>query len=490
MIFQNFKKIIRDKEFYFHLLIWVFYFLTIHATWTDNWFDRSLRTETVSQFAIITFPLFFYFNAFWLFPKYLKQKKWISYLILVIITTISLECIRILLYLIFNGIEDLFVSAFVNEFNSYDNIIFGRLNPVLISIQFSLIYSFIRDWLRNDSLTDSLKEDYKLTLLFWLFFSPFILFTALFREDYISNVMFIVLGVILITIDVFFITYVLLPKLLFKKHYVFFFISFISIQIVITLIQQSIIGSKGVFGIRGEDFFIQLTIATIDNIKIMAILLGLLLSRKYYSSQNRILKIEKEKNENELKWLKSQVNPHFLFNNLNALDTLIDKNSEQAKAYLYKLSNIYRYLLTTSEKDVVSLQEEWDFIDDYTYLLKERYGNSYLFNKTNKLQNLQDYLIPPATLQNLIENAVKHNHGSIKDPLIIDINIDSKNISVTHQKRLKIDIKTSLGKGLKNLKSRYKLLSNKEINIINSNSFSVVLPQIKNFSTKMSKKIN
>jgi len=478
MTIQAIRNIFRFKEFYFHILFWIFYFVTINATWTDNWFDRSLRPETISQFSIILFPLFFYFNSFWLFPRYLKKRRWISYIVITVLAVIVLECVRIFIYLGFNGIEDSFYTSFVNEFNSYDNVILGRLKPILICLQFSFVYYFIRSWMLKHTFNDSLREDLKLTLLFWLFFFPFILFTAFQREDYISNVLFIITGIVLISLDVFFVIYVLVPKLLFKRLYLFFFVSFISIQFIITLIQQGVIGDKGLFGVS-DDFLFQLIAATGGNITMMAILLGLLLGRKYYSSQNRMLKIEKEKNENELKWLKSQVNPHFLFNNLNALDTLIDKNPEQAKAYLHKLSNIYRYFLTTAEKDVVTLQEEWDFIDDYTYLLKERYGNSYQFNKTNELQNLQDYLIPPATLQNLVENAVKHNLGSIENPLIINISINSNDISVNHLKRLKIDIKTSLGKGLENLKSRYRLLTNKEVNIKNSDSFSVVLPQIK-----------
>lgn len=478
MQIQKSIKIFRSKELYFHILFWVFYFTSIHCNWTVNWFDRSLRPESVSQFAILLFPLFFYFNSFWLIPKFLMKKKWFSYTIITFFVIISLESLRVLLYIIFSETEASVYIEFITEFNSFDNIILGRLNPIIICIQFSIIYRFTRDWLLNDTLKDSLKEDLKLTALFWLFFSPFIIATALLRDDYISNVLFIATGVILITIDVFIITYILLPKFLFKKQYVVFFLGFISIQFIITILQQSIIGSRGVFGLK-EDLLIQLTTATIDNIKIMAILLGLLLSKKYYSSQNHILKIEKEKNENELKWLKSQVNPHFLFNNLNALDTLIDRNSEKAKEYLHKLSNIYRYLLTTVEKDVVTLQEEWDFIDDYTYLLKERYGNAYQFNKVNALSNLEEYLIPPATLQNLVENAVKHNHASLENPLIINICVNSNNISVYHLKRLKIDIKNSLGKGIENLKSRYRLLSNDEVSIINNDSFSVTLPQIK-----------
>ncbi|WP_299212439.1 sensor histidine kinase [uncultured Aquimarina sp.] len=341
------RKIFRNKEVYFHIVFWVFYFATINAVWTNNWFDRSLRPGTVSQFAILLFPIFFYFNAFRLIPKYLKKRKWFHYIIITVIIIILIECFRILIHIIITGIDTSFYLVFIKEFNSYDNIILGRLNPIFLCLQFSFAYRFTRDWILNNTLIDKLKA---------------------------------------------------------------------------------------------------------------------------------------EKTEMELAFLKSQVNPHFLFNNLNTLDDLIDRNPRQAKEYLHKLSNMYRYILTTSEKDVVSLCEEWNFIDDYIYLLKERYGVSYQFIKKNTSIHLKDYLIPPATLQSLIENAVKHNQGSIKNPLIITIEIDKNKISVSHKKNLKMDITHSLGTGLKNLTSRYQLLSSKEVSIINADMFTVTLPLIKNLS--------
>ena len=341
------RKVFKNKEVYFHLLFWIFYFATINAVWTNNWFDRNLRPETVSQFAILLFPLFFYFNAFWLIPNYLKKRKWLHYIMITVVVILLIECFRILIHITVNGFETSFYLEFLTEFNSYDNIILGRLNPIFLCLQFSFAYRFTRDWILNNTLIDKLKA---------------------------------------------------------------------------------------------------------------------------------------EKTEMELAFLKSQVNPHFLFNNLNTLDDLIDRNPRQAKEYLHKLSNIYRYIITTTEKDVVSLQEEWNFIDDYIYLLKERYGASYQFIKTTTTIDLHKYLIPPATLQSLIENAVKHNQGSIKNPLLITLEVYQNKISVSHKKNLKIDIPNSLGTGLKNLKSRYQFLSNKEISIINSDVFSVTLPLIKNLS--------
>lgn len=345
MVKSKIAEIYRNKEIYFHIIFWILYFATIHANWIENWFDRGLRPESVSHFAIVLFPLFFYFNAFWLIPKYLKQRKWLFYIVITSTIIIGIECFRILLYVLVNGINESFNTSIIKEFNSFDNIIFGRLNPIIICLQFSFAYRFTRDWVLNNTLIDKLKI---------------------------------------------------------------------------------------------------------------------------------------EKTEMELALLKSQVNPHFLFNNLNALDDLIDRNPKRAKKYLHKLSNMYRFILKTSEKDVVTLQEEWNFIDNYTYLLKERFGNSYEFNKICKLSSLDNYLIPPAALQSLIENAVKHNQGSTKNPLVININVSTDGISVNHVKRLKIDIAHSLGIGLQNLKSRFRFLTKKEISIIDDSNFTVTLPLIKN----------
>ncbi|MBW1299065.1 sensor histidine kinase [Aquimarina litoralis] len=339
------KSILRNKEFYFHILFWIFYFASIHATWTINWFDRSIRPETVSQFSILLFPLFFYFNAFWFIPKYLKKRKWLLYILITSLIIIVIECIRILLHLYIQGIPTTFIQEFIREFNSYDNIILGRLTPIVLCLQFSFAYRFTRDWILNNTLIDKLKA---------------------------------------------------------------------------------------------------------------------------------------EKTAMELAFLKSQVNPHFLFNNLNTLDDLIDRDPKQAKEYLHKLSTIYRYILTTSEKDVVSLQEEWDFINDYIFLLKERYGEAYQFMISKATIDLYQYLIPPTTIQSLIENVVKHNHGSLDTPLAVHIEVHQEEICIHHEKRPKMNTTESLGTGLKNLKSRYQHLSSKEISIVDTNIFSVALPLIKN----------
>lgn len=106
---------------------------------------------------------------------------------------------------------------------------------------------------------------------------------------------------------------------------------------------------------------------------------ALLLTKKFYEGQSQILKIEKQQKENELKLLRSQIDPHFLFNNLNTLDSLIDSDSEKAKEYINRLSLIYRYLIQTKDAEVMELQSEIQFAENYIFLIETRFGNDYKF---------------------------------------------------------------------------------------------------------------
>ena len=205
-------------------------------------------------------------------------------------------------------------------------------------------------------------------------------------------------------------------------------------------------------------------------------------TKDWITNNQLIEQLKTEKITMELNLLKSQINPHFLFNNLNALDDLIDRDQQLAKQYLHKLSKMYRYSIMNMENDVVSLQEEWEFIESYIYLIEERFGSAYQFEKINELNRLDDYLIPPAALQSLLENAVKHNQGSLKEPLLIYIKATEQGISVSHLKRPKLGNVKSLGTGLKNLKARYQLLSDQEITIEDTEKYTVLLPLIKQLS--------
>ncbi len=210
-----------------------------------------------------------------------------------------------------------------------------------------------------------------------------------------------------------------------------------------------------------------------------AILGLILLGKKLSDAQVNFLKMEKEKKESELLRLSSQIDPHFLFNNLNTVDSLIDTNPKVAKTYLNKLSQLYRYLISTKDQEVVELEEEIEFAQNYIYLIESRFGNTFQF-KLNLIDTQDEPIfIPPGALQILLENIVKHNQPSPSKPVISNITLEKETIEVSNNLSIKTENVDSTGTGLTNLKARYKLLVDKEIKITTNGFFTVALPLIR-----------
>ncbi len=138
--------------------------------------------------------------------------------------------------------------------------------------------------------------------------------------------------------------------------------------------------------------------------------LGLFLTaRQFYSAKATISQLEKSQKESELKLLEAQVDPHFLFNNLNILNLLIETDPKRAQKFTQSLSSLYRYLIKHKNEDLVPAKEELTFTTNYIFLLKQRFENLFEFNIDIKDAEIRDYFLPPATMQTLIENVVKHN---------------------------------------------------------------------------------
>lgn len=215
-----------------------------------------------------------------------------------------------------------------------------------------------------------------------------------------------------------------------------------------------------------------------------AVSYGVLTSFLYRFAKDWILnsitieKLKSAKSKSDLEALRNQVNPHFLFNSLNTLDQLIDIDSDRAKKYLHKLAHLYRYILDTGKEDLVPLEQEWQFLEDYAYLIQQRFGSAYQLIKSPVRVEGNSFLIPPATLQILVENAVKHNRASEIEPLKIWVTLDEKSIRIRNQVRKKIGVQEGFGAGLNNLSLKYKLLAGKEINVTQNDNFEVSLPLI------------
>jgi sensor histidine kinase YesM len=189
--------------------------------------------------------------------------------------------------------------------------------------------------------------------------------------------------------------------------------------------------------------------------------------------------LQKEFAQVRLQALKSQVNPHFLFNSLSVLSSLVHVSAEMSEQFVIRLSKAYRYILEQKELDLVTLKSELDFLEAYFYLLQIR------FEQKIQLQlqidpSIQEYKLPPLTLQLLVENVVKHNKMSSNQPLQITISAQNESLVVRNSLRLREQQQHSTGIGLENIKKRYALLTEKKVAIERTeHTFSVTIPLLK-----------
>ncbi len=176
--------------------------------------------------------------------------------------------------------------------------------------------------------------------------------------------------------------------------------------------------------------------------------------------------------------LKNQLDPHFLFNSLNVLTSLIEENPENAQKFTTSLSKVYRYVLEQKNKDLVSVDEELDFARTYMSLLKMRFEDSIVFEIPERAEN-PDCKVVPLSLQLLLENAVKHNTVTSNRPLHIKIYEQEGMLIVENNLQLKPLVKKSSGVGLENIKQRYALLTNKKVTINQqADRFALSLPML------------
>ncbi|HKG68064.1 MAG TPA: histidine kinase, partial [Segetibacter sp.] len=186
---------------------------------------------------------------------------------------------------------------------------------------------------------------------------------------------------------------------------------------------------------------------------------------------------EKEKIQSQFETLKSQVNPHFLFNSFNTLISVIEEDQQVAVEYVEHLSDLYRKIVTYRDKDLITIREELEIISDYFFIQKKRFGDNLQFKNHVSEEEQMLYMIAPLTLQLLAENAVKHNAISSETPLIIGIVIMEKSLVVENNLNPKVSSEKGAGMGLENIVNRYKLLTKEAVVIKKTNSsFFVKIP--------------
>jgi two-component system, LytTR family, sensor kinase len=202
-------------------------------------------------------------------------------------------------------------------------------------------------------------------------------------------------------------------------------------------------------------------IYAVVNIVVMAIFEGWILFVERAQAKQMADNLQTELSQIKFEVLKSQINPHFMFNSLNVLSGLINKDVKKAQQFIDEFSHIYRYVLETIEQPVATVAKELDFTRSYLFLQQIRYGKdlSYTINISADLLEMQ---LPPLSMQVVLENATKHNIVNEAKPLRIEIYNEEENLLIKNNIQPKISKGISTGLGLKNLIKRYSLISDKE----------------------------
>lgn len=187
----------------------------------------------------------------------------------------------------------------------------------------------------------------------------------------------------------------------------------------------------------------------------------------------------KENARSQLMSLRNHLDPHFLFNNLNILSSLMDKDIELSKTYLNKFAEVYRVILKTEYSDLTTLGDELELIESYVYLISIRFKDCVYFELDIDKSHYSKAL-PPLTIQMLIENAIKHNFATVEKPIHIKIESNAENIMVSNNLQKKKYLpRERKATGIENIRRRYEFFTNKTVEVVETESeFIVKLPLI------------
>jgi len=218
--------------------------------------------------------------------------------------------------------------------------------------------------------------------------------------------------------------------------------------------------------------------AVITAVIVLLIVFFMNLSGKYYKTRIENERLKLENSIAQFETLKQQINPHFLFNSLNILKTMINSNDAKAEEYVLRLSELYRSLLITNQKEQIEISEELFVLQNYIYMLKARFQEKILI-KMDIPEEYKSGFIPPFSLQMLVENCIKHNIVSERNPLTIEIKIENNQLIVRNNLQLKRTVEYSNNIGLTNINNRYLNNIGKTITIEkDEDHFTVSLPLI------------
>lgn len=230
---------------------------------------------------------------------------------------------------------------------------------------------------------------------------------------------------------------------------------------------------------QDEDLLLKITILFLTSLFIYKVVYALLYSYQHYAiAQIETLQSERKQLELQFEALKGQISPHYLFNSLNTISSLIFKDLPSAEQFIRRLAQTYQYILATQNKKYVLLKEEVDFVQSYYYLLRIRFQQQ-LDVEINLPSGIMNSKIPPLTLQMLVENAIKHNNLNNEKKLFIYITAqDNTYLKVINTKTGMLDGVSSFRVGLENIRKRYQYFTDKKIEVRDEDKFTVSLPVI------------
>ena len=250
-------------------------------------------------------------------------------------------------------------------------------------------------------------------------------------------------------------------------------------MVVLSFISSEISGAVlgGPFSFSLQNFLLTLAFTSRINLFLNSVNAIYFFSEKLKQKALETEKLRSLTSEAKLESINSHLNPHFFFNNLSALSVLIHQDVKLADRYLQKLSEIYRYILNNRNNELVKLEQELLFLKNYLDLLTIRFDQSIRFQVDIEAE-FNELLIPPAVLQLLVENVVKHNYFTQKEPLEVRIFSEGKTLKIWNKKQIKEVVDDSTGIGLQNISERYKFLR-RRIRIENqTDHFLVEIPLI------------
>ena len=324
------------------------------------------------------------------------------------------------------------------------------------------------------------RSDAFIVLVYWLLAAPLIFFSYLQQFGVGRAVAGILYTISFDTLAVYVLVFGLLPLALARRNAA----TVLGVLAVFVVFDAHLywLGYGLLFDTKSLQWsFLAILNAVMQHTKSYGMLGILMAGKRYFDLQKRLLQTQQAQTESELRNLKAQLDPHFLFNNLNVLRGLIQHDPAEANEYLNRFASLYRFLIRHKDDDFVTLAEELRFVDEYVYLLRHRFGGAYDFRQTlPEAAELNQLLVVPGTLQLLVENAIKHNAGDEENPLLIEIEASDTELSVHHPRRPKLTPVDSIGLGLANLRERYRLLFGQEIGVEDTAvEFRVTVPVLR-----------